>query len=178
MLTDEKVGARFASEGPKCLSLSLNAPVMKGIKENFFIMIVVLFTNFSSAQSQFNFKKDHDALLVKDLEKAANFYKDILGLEEIPNGGLGDHIRWFQLQEKVQIHLIESDEEVVQQKGVHMALNTDSLEDLMEFLTSENVHFENWPGEKGATNSRPDDVKQIYFQDPDGYWIEVNDNSL
>jgi catechol-2,3-dioxygenase len=23
---------------------------------------------------------------------------------------------------------------------------------------------------------RPDGVKQIYFQDPEGYWIEINDD--
>lgn len=151
---------------------------MNGIKNIFSIMTIILFANFSSAQSDFNFIKDHDALLVKDLKVAANFYKEVLGLEEIPNGGLGDHIRWFQLEDKVQIHLIQNDEEVVQNKGVHMALNTDKLEEFMAYLSSRNIHFENWPGEKGTTNTRPDDVSQIYFQDPDGYWIEVNDNSL
>lgn len=151
---------------------------MNGIKNIFFIMAVILFSNFSSAQSRFNFKKDHDALLVKDLEKAANFYKEILSLKEIPNGGLGDHIRWFQLHDRVQIHLIQSDDEILQHKGVHLALNTNKLEGLMEYLNSKNVPFENWPGEKGTTNSRPDDIKQIYLQDPDGYWIEINNNSL
>lgn len=151
---------------------------MKITGKIFLLMNIILFTNFSSAQSHFNFNKDHDALLVKDLEVAANFYKEILGLEEIPNGGLGDHIRWFQLKDMVQIHLIQSDEEVFQQKGVHMALNTNKIEELMQHLKSKNIPFENWPGEKETTNSRPDGVKQIYLQDPDGYWIEINDNSL
>lgn len=141
-------------------------------------MVIILFSSVSSAQNIFNLKKDHDALQVKDLSIAAEFYKDILNLEEIPNGGLGDHIRWFQLNDKVQIHLIESRDEVIKNKGVHMALNTDRLDKFMEFLTSKNVHFENWPGEKGITNARPDGVRQIYFQDPDGYWIEVNDGEL
>lgn len=141
-------------------------------------MITILFTSFASAQTNFNFKKDHDALLVKELEVAANFYKEIMGLEEIPNGGLGDHIRWFQLSDKVQIHLIQSNDEIFQHKGVHMAINTKKLSEFMEFLKSKNIHFENWPGEKHTTNSRPDDVKQIYLQDPDGYWIEVNDGKI
>jgi len=25
---------------------------------------------------------------------------------------------------------------------------------------------------------RPDGVRQIYFQDPDGYWLEVNDSKF
>lgn len=145
-----------------------------------FVMSIfaVLFTSFSSAQSTFSFKKDHDALLVKDLEVAAEFYEKILKLKEIPNGGLPEHIRWFQLDDKVQIHLIEDKEEVVKIKGVHMALNTPHLKKFMEHLKSHNVAFENWPGEKETTNSRPDGVNQIYFKDPDGYWIEVNDGQL
>lgn len=148
---------------------------MKKFQKFGLTMAALFFTLFSSAQNDFNFRKDHDALQVKDLEKAANFYKDIMNLKEIDNAGLGDHIRWFQLNDKVQIHLIQSADEIVKNKGVHMAIKTDRLEEFMEFLKSKNVHFENWPGEKNTTNARPDGVKQIYLQDPDGYWIEVND---
>lgn len=137
-------------------------------------VVIILFTGISSAQN-FNFKKDHDALQVKNLEVAADFYKNILNLKEIPNGGLGDHIRWFQLNNGVQVHLIEGEDEIEKNKGVHMAINTDRLEEFMEFLIDRKIPFENWPGEKNTTNTRPDGVKQIYFQDPDGYWIEVND---
>ncbi len=132
----------------------------------------------SSAQNPFNLKKDHDALLVKDVDASAKFYSEIFGLKEIPNGGLGDHIRWFELGDKIQFHLIESDELPEKQKGFHLALSTDDLDAFMEFLKSKNIHFENWPGEKGTTNTRPDGIKQIYLQDPDGYWIEVNNNRL
>lgn len=142
------------------------------------ILIAILFSMASTAQNPFQLKKDHDAILVKDLEKSANFYGKILGLKEIPNGGLPDHIRWFELGDGIQIHLIESEEEVATTKGVHFALSTGKLTELMDFLKSENVYFENWPGEEGVTNTRPDGVKQIYLQDPDGYWIEVNNNEL
>ncbi|WP_424493812.1 VOC family protein [Salinimicrobium sp. GXAS 041] len=141
-------------------------------------VMVLLFAHVSSAQNGFNFNKDHDALQVKDLSISADFYKNILGLEEIPNGGLPNHIRWFPLNDKVQIHLIESVEEIKKHKGVHMALNVDDLSGLMDHLRKQNVHFENWEGEGNTTNDRPDGVKQIYFQDPDGYWIEVNDGNL
>ncbi|MDT0688053.1 VOC family protein [Autumnicola psychrophila] len=128
-------------------------------------------------QISFNFKKDHDAIQVSNLEFSAEYYKHILGLKEIPNGGLPDHIRWFQLSDKTQLHVIESKDKIKNTKGVHMAINTNNLEAFMEHLKASDVHFENWPGEAGTTNSRPDGIKQIYFQDPDGYWIEVNDNS-
>ncbi|MCM8569277.1 VOC family protein [Gramella jeungdoensis] len=134
--------------------------------------------NSSSAQNPFNLRKDHDALLVKDVNVSAKFYREIFGLREIPNGGLGDHIRWFELGDKIQFHLIESEEQPEKKKGFHLALSTDDLEAFMEFLKSKNIHFENWPGIKGKTNTRPDGIKQVYLQDPDGYWIEVNNNSL
>ncbi|MEO2063205.1 MAG: VOC family protein [Christiangramia sp.] len=144
----------------------------------FICIILVMSMSSLSAQNPFQLNKDHDALLVKDLEKSADFYGNVLGLKEIPNGGLPDHIRWFQLGDKVQIHLIQSDEMTEKNKGVHFAWNTAELPKLMEYLKSKNIHFENWPGEAGTTNTRPDGVKQIYLQDPDGYWIEINDGSL
>lgn len=144
----------------------------------FICIILVMSMSSLSAQNPFQLNKDHDALLVKDLEKSADFYGNVLGLKEIPNGGLPDHIRWFQLGDKVQIHLIQSDEMTEKNKGVHFAWNTAELPKLMEYLKSKNIHFENWPGEAGTTNTRPDGVKQIYLQDPDGYWVEINDGSL
>ena len=141
-----------------------------------FTLLMMAFTNAQT--NYFNLNKDHDAVAVKDLDASAQFYEEILGLKEIPNGGLPDHIRWFQLGNKVQIHLIESESLPEKNKGVHMAFNTDKLEELMQFLKSKNIHFENWSGEAGTSNTRPDGVKQIYLQDPDGYWIEINDGSL
>jgi catechol 2,3-dioxygenase-like lactoylglutathione lyase family enzyme len=42
-------------------------------------------------------------------------------------------------------------------------------------LKKQKVEFEDWPGNKNKINIRPDGIKQIYVQDPDGYWIEIND---
>ncbi|MBL7764406.1 MAG: VOC family protein, partial [Chitinophagaceae bacterium] len=42
-------------------------------------------------------------------------------------------------------------------------------------LKKNNIPFESWTGEKNTWTNRVDGVKQIYFTDPDGYWIEIND---
>ena len=42
-------------------------------------------------------------------------------------------------------------------------------------LKKNNIPFESWAGEKNTYTNRVDGVKQIYFKDPDGYWIEIND---
>ncbi len=59
--------------------------------------IIILFAA-KSATNPFKLRKDHDTIRVKDLKTSMKFYKDILGLEQIDNGGLGDHIKWFQLR--------------------------------------------------------------------------------
>ena len=48
-------------------------------------------------------------------------------------------------------------------------------EDFAQGAAAAGIAYENWAGEKSAVTKRVDGVQQIYFQDPDGYWIEVND---
>ena len=129
-------------------------------------------------QNKFGLKKDHDALLVANLEVSLQFYRDILGFKEIYNTGLGEKFKWIKAANDVQIHLIESEEKPEKNKGVHLAFNTPKLDDFIAFLRNNNVAFENSNGTTDTTNTRPDGVLQIYFQDPDGYWIEVNNSKL
>jgi hypothetical protein len=36
------------------------------------------------------------------------------------------------------------------------------------------VAYSDWPGTPNKVNVRADGMKQVFFQDPDGYWLEVN----
>lgn len=71
---------------------------MKGVY--YLFLVIILSINTLNAQNPFNFKKYHDALLVKDIGASAEFYFEIIGLNEIENGGLPDYIRWFELGDK------------------------------------------------------------------------------
>ena len=51
----------------------------------------------------------------------------------------------------------------------------DSVDAFIPNLTKNNIAYENWAGQSNAVTNRVDGVKQIYFKDPDGYWIEIND---
>lgn len=137
---------------------------MRSLKYAWLSICALLITCFSFAQSNFNFKMDHNALLAQDLEVAAEFYMDILGLKEISNGRLPSHIRWFQFNYKGQVHLSKSGNDIHKKKGVHIAIKTQNLNEFITFLNARNIHWENWPGEKSATRIRSDGVKQNYIR--------------
>ena len=42
------------------------------------------------------------------------------------------------------------------------------------YLINKNIKFSNWKGDENKIQIRNDGYKQIFFQDPQGYWIEVN----
>lgn len=118
---------------------------------------------------------NHLALSVKDLNKSAEFYKTVLNLEEITNKTEKKTIRWFALGQGIELHLISNHEgEVKTNKAVHLALSTSNFDFFIEKLNSLNVVFSNFKGTLNTINIRPDGIKQVFFQDPNGYWIEVN----
>jgi len=57
---------------------------------------------------------------------------------------------------------------------VHMALRTPSMQTFIKKLDAAKTKWFSSEHEEGKITDRPDGIKQIYFQDPDGYWIEVN----
>ncbi len=127
-----------------------------------------------NAQS-FDFTYDHYAVIVKDVDKSADFYANILKLKETPHPTLKKGFRWFIVSGNSQIHLIQKENpEFTKSKSVHLCLATQNLDVFTDHLKQNNVPYFDWPGKENAITLRADGVKQIYFQDPDGYWIEVN----
>ena len=118
---------------------------------------------------------DHYAIHVRDLGKSADFYDKVVGLEKIPEPFKdGRHI-WFRVGGHSQLHVIGGATELPQLPiDIHFALRVTSLTDFMARLDKAQVKYRSFNGD-AKFNTRPDGVRQIYFQDPDGYWIEVND---
>ena len=56
-----------------------------------------------------------------------------------------------------------------------MAFSVKNMKDFMNHLKIQNIQFGSWSGEKGTYGLRDDGVKQIYLQDPTGFWIEINE---
>lgn len=120
---------------------------------------------------------NHIAVYVSDLEKSTRFYKEIIGLDIIPEPFHDGKHTWFTLGLGAQLHLIATaPAPPVVDKNNHLCFSIPSLERFISKLKTENIPYENWKGEKNAITTRPDGIKQIWFQDPDGYWIEINDD--
>ncbi|MBR7799332.1 VOC family protein [Undibacterium fentianense] len=136
--------------------------------------------NFSAGQDTATKKPllraiDHIALNVKDLNASMHFYSTILGLEEIPAAAAGR--KWLKINDGLQLHLLgERQLELVQNKNIHMAFRSSNLDELIQQLDAKQINWGSFRGENRTISaSRNDGVRQIFFQDPDGYWIEVND---
>lgn len=139
-----------------------------------FFLILFQFMNGQN-KVDLNLSFNHLALSVKDVNLSANFYKNILGLEEITNRTQMAGIRWLSLGEGKELHLISTLKDVVIiNKAVHLALTTSHFEALVELLIANNIVYSDWPGTPNKVNIRADGIKQVFFQDVDGYWIEVN----
>jgi catechol 2,3-dioxygenase-like lactoylglutathione lyase family enzyme len=118
---------------------------------------------------------DHVALSVSDLNTSAEFYAAVFGLREISNRTMIDGIRWFSLGEGKELHLISVVKEPVKlNKAVHFALRANDFDGYIASLNAMDVEFSNFPGTVGEVSIRADGIRQVYLQDPDGYWIEVN----
>ena len=118
---------------------------------------------------------DHVSLNVADLDASVAFYSDVIGLKEIPAAAKGR--RWFSLGRGVAVHLLGGrTEPVADNRSVHLALTTDNLEPILQRLKERKIAWSDFAGTQGAVSTgRTDGVRQVFFRDPDGYWIEVND---
>lgn len=118
---------------------------------------------------------EHIALDVADLAKSVAFYRSLFGLREIPATVTGP--RWLDLGRGVQLHLIPGrTAPVADNRKTHLALAVPDVDALMIELRRRNIPFTDFFGAPGKyTIARSNGAKQIFVADPDGYWIEVND---
>ncbi len=132
-----------------------------------------------NASAQNGVKANHVALYVKDLAKSAAFYKDVIQLSEIPEPFHdGKHV-WLKTGDHSQIHLIQGAADVTKHDiNSHFAYSVNNLPDFIKHLDAMSVNYGNWKQTSKTPQLRADGVKQIYLQDPDNNWIEVNDDKF
>ncbi len=140
---------------------------------------LLLFSCFFSINSfaQNKTRLNHIALSVHDLKKSTSFYTHFLELDTIPEPFHDGRHTWFGIGDQSHLHLIQNPGTITTHgKNAHLCFSVSSVDAFAEKLSKAGIHFEDWAGTKGAITIRVDKIKQIYFQDPDGYWIEINDD--
>ena len=119
---------------------------------------------------------NHVAIYVVDLKKSGDFYMNTLGLDTIPEPFHdGKHI-WLKIGPSVAMHIIQGAETRKNYyKNQHTCFSVASVDVFTNTLRKKNIEWEDRDGAKMAITTRVDGVKQIWLQDPDGYWVEIND---
>lgn len=122
---------------------------------------------------------DHYTIKVKSLNLSTQFYGQIMGLPEIENRTQKEYIRWFSLGNGSELHVVEGPVDTISTTiGIHLALRLVDFDAFLTRLKSNDIQIHNSKGKPQSYTTRADGVRQVYFQDPDGYWIEVNEAGL
>ena len=140
-------------------------------------LVVVMITHIASLAQQKSPILNHIAVYVFDLEKTTTFYRDIIQIDTIPEPFHDGRHSWFKIGEHSQLHLIKGASAITtHDKNGHLCFSVPSMADFIDRLHAHHVPFESWKGEPGIPTKRVDGVQQIYFKDPEGNWIEINDD--
>ncbi|WP_409300556.1 VOC family protein [Peribacillus sp. SCS-155] len=115
----------------------------------------------------------HVSLNVTDLERAKEFYGEILCLKEIQRPDFDFPGAWYEIEGR-QLHLlvdpssqtIRKDKRLSSREG-HFALRVESYYDTLEWLKENEVEILEKPYGKSG-------FAQIFCADPDGNLIELN----
>lgn len=136
--------------------------------------LLLVFVTQARAQAP---QLSHSTIFVTDLNRAVNFYKNVMELPIIPEPFHdGKHV-WFKTGPHSQIHVVSgAREDISHDVNIHTAFSVPSVEEFEKHLDQSGQKYGNWNITAKTIQLRPDGIKQIYLQDPDGYWIEINDD--
>lgn len=147
-----------------------------------FVFILIALNPIQKIMAQVDKKQspavlNHIAVYVSNLKTSTDFYEGVFNLPQIPEPFHDGRHTWFSLGSAGHLHLIQGAKTgESHDKNEHLCFSVPAIDGFIEKLKSKNIAFESWTGTKGEFTLRVDGVKQIYFKDPDGHWLEVNDD--
>ena len=155
---------------------------MNKLRITLLFLAATFFTTPLLAQTRSNaspkLSLNHIAIYVHELKRSTDFYENVLMLEKIDEPFKDGKHTWFTLGSAGHLHLIQGAEaNVKRDKNDHLCFSVRSIEDFIANLDKHHIEYTNWPGTAKAPTVRVDGVKQVYFQDPDGHWIEINNDT-
>src|SRR5258708_23621063 len=124
-----------------------------------FLFFLIIGGTLTKALAQNGVKADHIALYVKDLNKSADFYKNVMQLKEISEPFHdGKHV-WLRTGEHSQLHLIQGAAEITQHDiNSHFAYSVNNLADFTKHLDEMHVTYGNWKQDSKSPQLQPDSV--------------------
>jgi lactoylglutathione lyase len=150
---------------------------MKNIIPRCLLAAIVMMTHIRAIAQEKSPVLNHIAVYVYDLEKTTAFYRDILRIDTLPEPFHDGKHSWFKIGEHSQLHLIRGAAAVsVHDKNGHLCFSVPSMSAFIDRLRTSKIPYESWQGVANSVTKRVDGVQQIYFKDPEGNWIEINDD--
>ncbi|MBX2924456.1 MAG: VOC family protein [Chitinophagaceae bacterium] len=139
------------------------------------LILLIAFSRPAFAQAP-KARINHVAIYVMDVKKSGDFYMNIIGLDSVPEPFHdGKHI-WLRIGPGSTMHIIEgATAKKEYYKNNHTCFTVPSVQAFTETLKKHAIPWEDVNGKKMGITNRVDGVKQIWLQDPDGYWLEIND---
>ncbi|MBP6507652.1 MAG: VOC family protein [Opitutaceae bacterium] len=101
-----------------------------------------------------------------DVAASVRFYRDGLGLPELPRPDFGFPGAWFQIGTRQELHLIGNRDRTIGERSGHFALLVSDINAAADRLRAAGITFR-------GPKPRPDGAQQIFTADPDGNVIEL-----
>mmetsp|Transcript_33131 Transcript_33131/g.54701 ORF Transcript_33131/g.54701 Transcript_33131/m.54701 type:complete len:548 (+) Transcript_33131:55-1698(+) len=131
------------------------------------------------------YKANHIAFIVSDVGRSVRFYADVMGFQQIRRPNFDKNGAWFTMG-NVELHLIKGEPLVHSGDDLivnHISIETYEIDLVPRMLKRMGIPFrqnvsvpkgEDGGGE-GTNESNENDkiVRQYFFRDPDGYYMEV-----
>jgi len=140
---------------------------------HFLVCFFAIHTNAQQSKAHIN----HTAIYVVDIQKTGAFYTNVIGLDTVPEPFHdGKHI-WYSTGAHTMLHVIAgATAKREYYKNQHTCFTVPDFNLFIDKLKKLNWPYEDVAGNKNAITTRVDGVHQIWLQDPDGYWLEINDD--
>ena len=147
------------------------------MKKCFCIYFMICTLAFQANAQQSKSHINHTAIYVVDIQKTGDFYSNIIGLDTVPEPFHdGKHI-WYSTGAHTMLHVIAgATAKKDYYKNQHICFTVPDFNQFIKKLQALNWPYEDVAGNKNAITTRVDGVHQIWLQDPDGYWLEINDD--
>ena len=135
------------------------------------------FCSVNMLAQDYNLTLQHTTLVVSDFAESKKFYTEILKLKDLGADWLPENQMFISLGDNLELHVgVVPGVEIRPSSFNHFAISTNDLDGFLVYLNSRGVdHYSLGGAEKYLIQKRPDGVRQTFIQDPDGYWIEIND---